>query len=96
MRLVVEREISVWKSLSFVQVFVKESTHKEIDFGDNCIQNFHLGRYTVGFTVGNLVVRRRASGVVKSDSRPYIRRYTSQMKILGMVIPIPMHLRKFV
>ena len=23
--------------------------------GDNCIQNFHLGRYIVGYTVGNLV-----------------------------------------
>ena len=27
--------------------------------GDNCIQNFHLGRYIVGYTVGNLVLRRR-------------------------------------
>ena len=24
--------------------------------GDNCIQNFHLGRYIVGITVGNLVL----------------------------------------
>ena len=45
--------------------------------GDNCIQNFHLGRYIVGFTVGNLVLRRRASGAVKRDFRTYIRRYTS-------------------
>ena len=29
----------------FMQVFVKESTHKEIDFGETCIKNFHLGRY---------------------------------------------------
>ena len=35
--------------------------------GDNCIQNFHLGRYIVGYTVGNLVLRRRASGAVKLD-----------------------------
>ena len=35
--------------------------------GDNCIQNFHLGRYIVGYTVGNLVLRRRASGAVKRD-----------------------------
>ena len=35
--------------------------------GDNCIQNFHLGRYIVGYTVVNLV----------SDFRTYIRRYTS-------------------
>ena len=45
---------------------------------DNCIQNFHLGRYIVGYTVGNLVLRRRASGGVKRDFRTHIRRYTSQ------------------
>ena len=45
--------------------------------GDNCIQNFHLGWYIVGYTVGNLVLRRRASGAVKRDFRTYIRRYTS-------------------
>ena len=45
--------------------------------GDNCIQNFHLGRYIFGYTVGNLVLRRRASGDVKRDFRTYIRRYTS-------------------
>ena len=48
-----------------------------IYLGDNCFQNFHLGRYIVGYTVGNLVLRRRASGVVKLDFRTYIRRYTS-------------------
>ena len=31
----------------------------------------------VGYTVGNLVIRRRASGAVKRDFRTYIRRYTS-------------------
>ena len=45
--------------------------------GDNCIQKIYLGRYTVGYTVGNLVLRRRASGAVKRDFRTYIRRYTS-------------------
>ena len=44
---------------------------------DNCIQNFNLGRYIVGYTVGNLVLLRRASGAVKCDFRAYIRRYTS-------------------
>ena len=48
-----------------------------VDLGDNCIQNFHLGRYIVGYTVGNLVLRRRASGAVKRDFRTYIWRYTS-------------------
>ena len=49
----------------------------EGDLGDNCIQNFHLGRYIVGYTVGNLVLWRRISGAVKRDFRMYIRRYTS-------------------
>ena len=43
--------------------------------GDNCIQNFHLGRYIVGYTVGNLVLRRRVRGAIKRDFRTYIRRY---------------------
>ena len=45
--------------------------------GDNFIQNFHLGRYIVGYMVGNLVLRRRISGAVKRDFRTYIQRYTS-------------------
>ena len=45
--------------------------------GDNCIQIFHLGRYIVGYTAGNLVLRRRMSGAVKRDFRTYIRRYNS-------------------
>ena len=48
-----------------------------VDLGDNCIQNFYLGRYIVGYTVGNLVLRRRASGDVKRDFRTYIRQYIS-------------------
>ena len=27
--------------------------------GDNCIQNFHLGKYIIGYTVGNLVLWRQ-------------------------------------
>ena len=45
--------------------------------GDNHIQNFHLGRYIVRYTVGYLVLRWCGSGVVKCDSQAYIRRYTS-------------------
>ena len=45
--------------------------------GDNCIQNFHLGRYILRYTVGNLVLRRRVSGAVKRDFPAYIRQYTS-------------------
>ena len=55
--------------------------------GDNCIQFFYLGRYIVGYTVGNLVLRRRVSGAVKRDFRDI----PPQMKILNMVIPILMH-----
>ena len=60
---------------------------------DNCIQKFHLGRYIVGYTVGNLVLRRRASGAVKCDFRMYI---PPKMKILNMAIPIQMHFGSFV
>ena len=48
-----------------------------IYLGDNCIQNFHLGRYIVGYMVGNLVLRRHISGAVNLDFGTYIRRYTS-------------------
>ena len=39
----------------------------EVKLEDNCIQNVHLMRYIVGYTVGNLVLRRRTSGTVKRD-----------------------------
>ena len=56
----------------------KDSKFMKIpDLGDNCIQNFDLGRYIVGYTVGNLVLRRRLSGAVKHDFRTYIWQYTS-------------------
>ena len=58
--------------------FGKELCALCMHLGDNCIENFHLGRYIVGYTVGNLVLRRRASGAVKRDFRTYIRRYTSK------------------
>ena len=54
-----------------------QSKQENTYLGDNCIQNFHLGRYIVGYTVGNYVLRRRVSGVVKHNFRTYIRRYTS-------------------
>ena len=50
---------------------------QNIYLGDNCIQKLHFGRYIVGYTVENLVLRRRASGAVKREFRTYIRRYTS-------------------
>ena len=54
-----------------------DTTKDDVNLGDNCIQIFHLGRYIVGYTVGNLVLRQRASGAVKRDFRTYIQRYTS-------------------
>ena len=61
--------------------FIYLDTVTKVSFGhklgDNCIQIFHLGRYIVGYTVGNFVLRRRVSGAVKHDFRPYIRRYTT-------------------
>ena len=68
-----------------------QGEHSAILSGDNCIQNFHLGRYIVGYKVGNLVLRRRESEAVKHDFGASIRLYTSKMKILNMVIPSLMH-----
>ena len=68
-------------------------------FGDNCIQNVHLGRYIVGYIVGNFVLRRRVSGAVKRNFRPYIYPdddIPPQMNILNMVIPILMHFSTFI
>ena len=62
--------------------------------GDNCIQNFHLGRYIVGYTVGNLVLRRRVSGAVNVISERIFDDLPPKMKILNMVIPILMHYQK--
>ena len=62
-----------------------------IKLGDNCIQNFHLGRYIVGYTVRNLVLRRCLSRAVKRDFRRISDDIPPQMKILNMVIPILMH-----
>ena len=40
--------------------------------GDNCIQNFHLGRYIVRYTVEKLVLQGRASRAIKRDFRIYL------------------------
>ena len=45
--------------------------------GFKFIQNFHLGRYIIGYMVGNFVLRRHPSRAVKRDFKTYIRRYTS-------------------
>ena len=55
--------------------------------GDNCIQNFHLGRYIVGYTVRNLVLWRSRSGAVKHAFGTYIQRYTSPNENFEYVYP---------
>ena len=42
-------------SLYVLCMCVSEVVSYRIDLGDNCIQIFHLGRYIVGYTVGNFV-----------------------------------------
>ena len=51
--------------------------HQVVKLGDNCMQHFHMGRYIVGYTVGNLVLQRHASGAIKLYFRTFIRLYTS-------------------
>ena len=54
------------------KIFHTIVTNKCHQLGDNRMQNFNLGRYIVGYTVGNLVLWPRASGAVKLDFQPYI------------------------
>ena len=61
---------------------------------DNCIQNFHSGRYIVGHTVGK-ILRRRASGAVKRDFRTYFRRYISPNEQFEYGYPHPNALLQF-
>ena len=70
-----EKKIS--KGWFYKYSIMKICIEVSLELGDNCIQNFHLGRYIVGYKVRNLVLWRRASGAVKRDFRTYIRRYTS-------------------
>ena len=55
----------------------KQKTWNELsNLVEDNYSNFHLERYTVGYTVRNIVLWRRASGAVR-DFRLYIRRCTS-------------------
>ena len=56
----------VWPPILNLQ---EDKARQELLLGDNCIQNFHLGRYIVGYRVRNLVLKR--------DLQTYIQRYTS-------------------
>ena len=55
--------------------------------GDNCIQNFHLGRYIVRYTVRNLVLRGRASGAFNVISECISDNIPPQIIFFNMVIP---------
>ena len=52
-------------------------SRQKTNLGDNCIQNVNLGRYVVGYMVWKFVLRRRVSGAVKRNFRPYNGWYTS-------------------
>ena len=54
---------------------------------ENCIQSFHLERYIVWYTVGNLVLWRRLCGAVKRDFRTFIWRYNSPNENFEYVNP---------
>ena len=58
--------------------------------GDNCFQNFHLGRHIVRYMFGNFVLQRRQRRDRISDD------ITPEMKILNMVIHMLMHFCIFV
>ena len=38
-------------------LYISQQCQMRVELGDNCIQNFRLGRYVVGCMVGNLVLR---------------------------------------
>ena len=40
--------------------------------GDDCIQIVHLGRYIVGYTVENFVLRRRVSTELSQSLTPWL------------------------
>ena len=84
-------------SVVSIHVVLHRAYERINHLGDNRIQNVHLGKYIVGYMVGSFVLRRRVSGAVKRNFRPYNRWYTSRNNnILDMVIPILMHFLTFI
>ena len=55
--------------------------------GDNCIQNFHLRRYIIVYTVRIYVLLPSLRVAVKQNFSPYIGGYTSPNENLNTVIP---------
>ena len=56
---IIKKKPLVFNALKLSHYSTKALPHDiTSDLGDNCIQNFHLRRYIVGYTAGNLVLRR--------------------------------------
>ena len=90
----------------FMQLAAAKRRHNKVHFyclfegkmlivhlnGDNHIQNFHLGRYIVGYMFGNHVLRLRLCITVKLNFRPYIRLYISPNENFEYSYPLKMRL----
>ena len=59
-------EMTIFRLINALSKFRPDITIA-VESGDNCIKNLHLGRYIVGYMVGNLVLQPHASGAVKRD-----------------------------
>ena len=66
---------------------ILDEIEEALSNGDNHIQNFHLGRYFDGYTLGNNVLWLRPRIAVKLNFRPYIQRHSSPNENLNTVIP---------
>ena len=69
-------------NMCLILYLVSNVCHSMEHLGDNFIQNFHLGRYIVGYMVSDLVFNM--------ISEPISQDIPHQMKILNMAIPILM------
>ena len=67
------------KSTTELVIIVFRQSAKSWIYGDICIQNFHLERYIVRYTVGSWALKR--------DFRTYIPRYTSPNENFEYVYP---------
>ena len=67
------------RKVTIIKIFIWGAISSDIRSEITFYGSARASRHIVGFiyTVGNLVLRRRASGAIKRDFRTYIRRYTS-------------------
>ena len=75
-------EVELHNTASLTNVSSKQTS---IKFSDNYIQNFHLGRYFVGYTVRFFVLHKQIHKTISDHTNNHI---PPQMKILNMLIPI--------